>query len=72
MSFEQLFEEWTACREDHLVSLDTLILTGQGDISEVAVTSEFSKRILQIGLEIIPLKTQFFILHTSDKDHAQL
>ena len=64
MSFEQLFEERTACRENRLVSLDSLILTGQGDIGEVAVTSEFSERILQICLEIVPLQTQFFILHT--------
>ena len=34
-TFQQLFEERATCREDHLVSFNTQIFAGQGDIGEV-------------------------------------
>ena len=46
MKFQQLFEEGTTSRKDNFVSLDALIFTGQGDISEVSVTPQLCKRPL--------------------------
>ena len=62
MCFKQPLKEWATGRKDHPVSVDTFILTSQGDIGEVTVASEFSKRCLQVLLEIIPLQTQLIIL----------
>ena len=55
MSFQQFLEEGTTSRENHFVGLDALILTGQGDISEVGVSSQISKGHFYKVLEIIPL-----------------
>ena len=63
MSFQQLLEEGTTSRENHFVGLDALILTGQGDISEVGVSSELSKRHFHKVLEIVPIQAKLFILH---------
>ena len=43
MSYQQFLEEGATSRKNHFVGLDALILTGQGDIGEVIVSSEFSK-----------------------------
>ena len=63
MKFQQLFEEGTTSRKDNFVSLDALIFTGQGDISEVSVTPQLCKRPLHKLLEIIPLQTKLLIRH---------
>ena len=63
MTFQKPFEEWAACREDRFVGFDTFILTRQGDIAEVTVTSQISKRCLHNILEIVPLQTQLLIFH---------
>ena len=63
MSFEQLLEEGTASRQNHFVGLDALIFAGQGDIGEVGVSSEISKRHLNQALEIIPLQAKLFVCH---------
>ena len=63
MKFQQLFEEWATSREDNFVSLDALIFTGQGDISEVSVIPQLCKRPLHKLLEIIPLQAKLLIRH---------
>ena len=63
MSFQQLLEEGATGRKDHFVGLDALILTGQGDIGEVGVSSEFSKGHLYKALEIIPLQAKLLVCH---------
>ena len=63
MSFQKPFEEWTASWENHIVNFDALIFTSQGDISEVTVTSQFSKRCLDDILEIIPFQTKLLTCH---------
>ena len=63
MSFQQLLEEGTTSRENYFVGLDALILTGQGDIGEVGVSSKISKRHLYKALEIIPFQAKFFVRH---------
>ena len=40
MGFKKPFEEGTAAREDHSVGFDELVLTSQGDISELNVISQ--------------------------------
>ena len=63
MSFEQLLEEGATSRKNHFVGFDALILTGQGDISKVIVSSEFSEGYLHYVLEIIPLQAKLFGCH---------
>ena len=63
MSFQQFLEEGATGRKDHFVGLDALILTGQGDISKVIVSSEFSEGDLHYVLEIIPLQAKLFGCH---------
>ena len=55
MSFQQLLEKGTTGRKNHFEGHDALILTGQGDISEVGVSSQISKGHFYKVLEIIPL-----------------
>ena len=50
MSFRQFLEEGTASRVNHFVGLYALILTGQGDIGEVVVSSEFYEGHLNLAL----------------------
>ena len=58
---KQLLEEGTGSSQDHLVCFQLLtILTGQGDISEVFVFSQISKRDFYIFLEVVPLEAQLF------------
>ena len=45
------------------MGLDALILTGQGDIGEVGVSSEFSKGHFHKVLEIIPIQAKTFVCH---------
>ena len=63
MTFQEFFEEWTAGREDHLVSFETLILTRKGDISEVSVIPETSNRVFQNILKVVPFQAELFIRH---------
>ena len=63
MSFQQLLEEGATGRKDHFVGLDALILTGQGDIGEVGVSSKISKGNLNQALEIIPLQAKLLVCH---------
>ena len=63
MNFQQLLEEGTTSRKNNFVGLNALILSGQGDISEVFVSSEFSKGHLYYALEIIPLQAKLFVCH---------
>ena len=63
MSFRQFLEEGTASRVNHFLGLDALILTGQGDIGEVGVSSEISKGHLYKALEIIPLQAKLLVCH---------
>ena len=63
MGFKKPFEERTTAREDKSVGFYALVFTGQSDISEVVIDSEFSKRCAQNILKIIPLQTQLLICH---------
>ena len=63
MSFQQLLEERARSRKNHFMGLDNLILTGQGDIGEVGVSSKISKRHLYKALEIIPFQANFSVCH---------
>ena len=45
------------------MSFYNLTFAGQGDISEVDVVSQFTKRCLDNVLEIIPLQTQLLSCH---------
>ena len=63
MSFQQFLEKGAARRKNQLVGLDALILTGQGDIGEVGVSSEFSKGHFHKVLEIIPIQAKLFVWH---------
>ena len=63
MSFQQFLEEGTTSRENHFVGLDALILTGEGDISEVGVSSQFFKGHFHKVLEIIPIQAKTFVCH---------
>ena len=64
VSFEHCFEEWNACEKNHFVSLDTLILTCQGDISEVIICPKLTKRFSCVILEIILPQTWLLTVHT--------
>ena len=63
MTCQQSSEEWATSREDHFVSFDTLILTSQGDITEVSVILELSNRGFQNVLKVVPLQAQLLIRH---------
>ena len=63
MCLQQLLKNRAARRKNHFVSLDTLIFTGQGHISEVIVIPQFLKRCLSLVLEIIPLQAKLLICH---------
>ena len=63
MVFQKPLEEGTASGENHLVSFDTLILAGQGDIGEVVVASQFAESCLHNILKVVPLQTQLPICH---------
>ena len=63
MTFQQSSEEWATSREDQFVSFDTLILTSQGDITEVGVILELSNRNFQNVLKVVSLQEQLLIRH---------
>ena len=66
MTFQQPFEEGATNREDHLASFETLILTSQGDISEVGVIPQLSNRGNQNILKVVPLQAKLLVRHGPD------
>ena len=59
--FENVPEEWTRGCQNYLMNFHLLtILTGQGHISEVSISSETSKSCDNIFFKVIPLEAQGF------------
>jgi len=56
---EHVPEEWGACGQDDLVSLDLGIITGESHIKEVFFLPQFTEGNTDISLEIIPAETEF-------------
>ena len=56
-------EERTASREDDFVSLHLGIITGEGDIKEVLLLTEFSESNADVGLEVIPPQAELLRGH---------
>ena len=57
--FQDGSEERGASGQDHLVSFDLLVLTGQGHVEEVFVVAQFLKRSADVCLKIIPTEAKF-------------
>ena len=51
-------EERTASRKDDFVSLHLGIITGESDIKEVLLLTEFSESDADVGLEVVPPQTE--------------
>lgn len=61
-AFQKVLEERAGGDEDNFVGLNLpTIVTGQGQICEVCVISQFFERRADIFTEVVPLQTQFFI-----------
>ena len=57
--FYNCSKEWTAGRQNHFVSLDLLITTGNSNIKEVLVFSHFLEGCAYVLLKVIPPQTEF-------------
>jgi len=53
-------EEWGAGREDDLVGLQLVIITGESDIKKVFVLSKLSECCAYICLKVVPTEAKLF------------
>ena len=60
ISPENGFEERGASGENHFVSLDLLVIAGEGDIKEIFVFPQFPKSHTDIVFKVIPTQTKLF------------
>jgi len=60
-NLEKCLEVWAAGREDHFVSLASLTITSQSDVSEASFSPKILEGANNVGVEVIPTKTELLL-----------
>ena len=60
---EDIAEEGAAGGDDHLVSFDLIVITGQSYVEKVFLVPELPKGPTDVGLEVVPLQAEFLRAH---------
>ena len=56
--FQNFLEEVGACSQDHLVSFNLLIRTGEGHVREVFVLFQITESAADIGFKVVPSQAE--------------